>query len=561
MYASQIREADLLLQLKNYKSQLEAFRSGEKYTRMQEEHRKELAVKDRRIRKLEQDLASSNAAIVDVRNIWMQAAEDLIKETKAELAAMRKQLAKEKGEKFKAQRQRDEMKDRLRDKNRELYEAKGQLEEKQEEIGGLMAQINKDYTNSGKSSSLSPNHAKIHNGREATGKKPGGQPGHAGHKRQAHTPDRVIHLPAPEEFLDTTRYRPAGRKVCRQLVKMSVTLDVTQWEAEEFICIATGKPVYAAFPEGVANDVNYDGTVKALPYILNNKCNVSIANTKAFMEAVSGGKLKLSTGMICGLSREFSQKTREERSEIFLKLLASPVMNADFTFGRVNGKTGAVIVCTADGQFLYQGREKKGHEGVKGSPAEYYKNTLVSDHESTFHHYGARHQECLVHVERYLRSSMENEPGREWSGEMLEWVKEAIHYRNGAVRDGIELDEGKVAELEKKYDEILGKAAEEYADVPPSEYYREGYNTSVRMAKDRDDYLLFLHDKQVPPTNNAAENAARKFKRKAAQVMCFRSMDGHNYYCDGLSIMATMEAQGENLLEGVAKRFNLTARD
>jgi hypothetical protein len=32
------------------------------------------------------------------------------------------------------------------------------------------------------------------------------------------------------------------------------------------------------------------------------------------------------------------------------------------------------------GKVLYQGRTKKGDEGIKGSPLEYYGGTLVSDH-------------------------------------------------------------------------------------------------------------------------------------------------------------------------------------
>ena len=126
--------------------------------------------------------------------------------------------------------------------------------------------------------------------------------------------------------------------------------------------------------------------------------------------------------MVCGLSKEFSEKTQDERSRIFLELLASPHMHVDFTFGRVSGKQGTVIICKSGDRVLYQGREKKGHEGVKGSPAEYYGGTMIHDHEPTFQSYGKRHQECLVHVERYLRSSIENEPGLEWNKRMLEWI-------------------------------------------------------------------------------------------------------------------------------------------
>lgn len=219
--------------------------------------------------------------------------------------------------------------------------------------------------------------------------------------------------------------------------------------------------------------------------------------------------------MICNLSRQFSEKTQGERNQIFLGLLASPNMHTDFTFGRMNGKQAAVILCATPELVLYQGRERKGYEGVKSSPVEVYNGTIISDHESTFQNYGARHQECLVHVERYLRSSIENEPERKWNQLMLEWIKAAIHYWKG-ITEGNNADEGQVAQFEAGYDAIIKKAREEYEYEQPRDYFRDGYNLYKRMEADKNDYLLFLHDPSVEPTNNLAERNGRKFKRKVS---------------------------------------------
>lgn len=61
---------------------------------------------------------------------------------------------------------------------------------------------------------------------------------------------------------------------------------------------------------------------------------------------------------------------------------------------------------------------EKGHEGVKGTVAEDYQGILVHDHDITFYNYGTDHQECLAHVLRYLKDSMDNEPDRTWNKEM-----------------------------------------------------------------------------------------------------------------------------------------------
>ena len=108
----------------------------------------------------------------------------------------------------------------------------------------------------------------------------------------------------------------------------------------------------------------------------------------------------------------------------------------------------------------------------------------------------------------------------------------------------------------EQFMDILQTAKEEYENEPPSKYYRDGYNTYKRMEEKPDDYILFLRDPRVPPTNNVAERAARKYKRKAHQVMSFRSQEGSNRFCDGLTITETIKAQGGNLFEEVAGRFS-----
>ena len=121
-----------------------------------------------------------------------------------------------------------------------------------------------------------------------------------------------------------------------------------------------------------------------------------------------------------------------------------------------------------------------------------------------------------------------------------------------------EPDEGpeKAEGLLRRYDEIIAKAKEEYEYESPSEYFKDGYNLYKRMAEEKERYTLFLHDPAVEPDNNLAERCARKFKRKAAQVMCFRSQDGVDWFCDGLSIIQSIKAAGKNIYEAVKERFN-----
>lgn len=241
---------------------------------------------------------------------------------------------------------------------------------------------------------------------------------------------------------------------------------------------------------------------------------------------------------------------------MFAAMLLSPVMHTDCTNAKADGKKNYVFVCAApDGRALYFARTKKGHEGIKGTPVEYYQGILVHDHDTAFYKYGSGHQECLAHILRYLKDSTDNEPGRTWNKEMRSLVQEMIHYRN-SLAPLEETDREKVSGFERRYREILKKAREEYEYIPPGEYYKDGYNLFLRMEKYMQSHLLFLHDTRVPATNNEAERLLRIYKRKQKQAVTFRSPESIGYLCGCMSMLAWMRQNEEiNVYDRVSQIF------
>ena len=137
-------------------------------------------------------------------------------------------------------------------------------------------------------------------------------------------------------------------------------------------------------------------------------------------------------------------------------------MNADFTNANVNGRSAQVLVLASpvNGAALYIGKEKKGHEGIKGTPLEDYVGVVVHDHDKSILSYGTGHQECMQHNCRYLIDSKENEPDLEWNHKMHALIQEMLHYRNG-LGENDELDPVTITDFETRYDKILEKAVEE----------------------------------------------------------------------------------------------------
>lgn len=538
-------------------AQIEDFKSGKKYIKMEKEYKDLVNYHNKEIKRLEYKLSKAHSETVTVRRYWSEVMDDLDKEHKTEVRRLMAVIKKLENRILELEKRIDTEKDKRRNAVKAYYEVAAQLEEAQGENKKLTAQINHDFENSSISSSMQIKRKKIPNSREKTGRKPGGQPGHKGHCRKKQTPTKepVLLMP-PQEILDDPDFKKSSKAIKKQLVNIRMELEVVEYHADVYYNSKTGERVHAEFPSGVVDDVNYGGSVKAFLFLLNNDCCTSIDKSRKFLSDLTYGKLNISKGMINKLCKEFSAKTEQERNEIFAEMLSSPVMHTDCTNARANGESAYVFVCaTPDGRALYFGREKKGHKGVEGTPVEYYNGILVHDHESTFYKYGSDHQECLAHILRCLKDSMDNEPERTWNKKMRTLIQEMIHYRNGLSPED-EVDDAKVSEYESQYKEILQKAEEEYKDVPPSEYYRDGYNLYLRMGEYMSNHLLFLHDHRVPATNNEAERLLRSYKRKQKQAVSFRSTDSIDYLCDCMSMLVEMRLNKEtNIFDRVSQIF------
>lgn len=417
----------------------------------------------------------------------------------------------------------------------------------------LIHQLHRDYENSSIPSSQKPNHKKIKNSRKPTDRKPGAQTGHAGHKRPYLEPTKTEYIPVPDRILSNPDYYLTGKNITKQYVDIEVSVHVTEFSTPEYRSRSTGKRGHAPFPTGITNEFTYGSNVKALAFLLNNYCNVSLDKTQELIEGISKGKVILSKGLINNLCQEFSSATTMDRERIYSRLLQAPVMYSDATNGRVNGRSTFVIVCANENEMLYFFRDRKGHAGLKGTPVAEYQQTLVHDHDKTYYNYGADHQECLAHVLRYLQDSIDNEPNYTWNHQMKDFLSTMIH----SVKDRRStLTEEEISHFEMRYDEILRIGTVEYTKAPPNKYYRDGFNLHKRMKEYRNNHLLFLRHPEIEYTDNISERALRKYKRKQKQAVTFRSSQSVEFLCDAMSIIETNRLQGADIFQTALTAFD-----
>ena len=334
----------LSCQLKAARRELAALRSGEACARMRREYEAVIREKDRAIEKLRKERDGFSFSRKQITRQWQEVLEDV--QAEYEIQRLKKLMFELLDLITSLESRNRELDEKRKEALNKYYETARRLEEAQGMILKLQAQVNHNHENSSLPSSKCIGRRKITNNREKSGRKPGAQEGHPHHARKPLKADRVVEITPEERFQDTSRYQATGQTVSRQVVGVAVMPVVTEYRTAQYYDRKRGRFVHSAFPQGVENDVNYGESVKAFLFLMNNRCNVSLEKTSRFLSELTEGKLCPSVGMISGLCREFSLKTKEEQDHLFRTLLDSPVMHVDGTVARVNGENRNVLVCS-----------------------------------------------------------------------------------------------------------------------------------------------------------------------------------------------------------------------
>jgi len=430
-----------------------------------------------------------------------------------------------------------------------------------ERVKHLEERLAKNSSNSSKPpSSDGPAKPKPKNLRPKTGRKPGGQPGHAGRNlAPVENPDHVrTHSP---EFCScgcSLLEAAVVNSEKRQVFDIPpIAIEVTEHVVDTLLCPKCGAKVKVEFPEDVKARVQYGPRLNAFAAYL------MVYQLTPFDRCVQSLKdlfgVSVSQGTLANIVKRFSGKVAPGVDAIKDMLTEAEVAHFDESGARVDGALHWIHVVSTELATFYAIHRKRGFEAMSeiGILPE-YSGVAVHDHYPSYFKFLCDHAECCAHLLREFKF-LHEEMDLEWAAEMSKLLIEAKEEKERAIANGRwTLEESVEKVFDSAYDEIVAKALSLHPPPEPNgKRGRPKKSRPRRMAERLRDFksetLAFIYDFDVPFDNNQAERDIRMMKLKGKISGCFREKSFSDDWCRIRSYISTAMKNGVNVLDALAR--------
>jgi transposase len=390
--------------------------------------------------------------------------------------------------------------------------------------------------------------------RESSGRKTGGQKGHPGATLcRVETPDATIdHYPeACAACGEPLTAAMATGHVARQVFDLPDPrpLIVTEHRAHGCRCAACGTQTRAAFPDTVTAPVQYGKRIGAFVVYLLHYQLLPEKRLAALMADLFG--VRLVTATIARISQDCAGRFQGFADAMRDHAAAAPVKHMDETGFRIGGKTQWLHIVSTVWFTFYRTSPKRGSLLAKVT------GIVVHDHWKPYYTLaGVLHALCNAHHLRELKALIEIEK-EDWARKMQRLLRRACHVTNLAREQGVPLKPDLITLIDRCYDGILANGLA-FHDAQPAltktgrrgrTPRRVGHNLLLRLSTRKQDVLRFLTDRNVPFTNNLAEQDGRMMKLRQKISGGFRSDDGAKDFAVIRSLLSTARKQGWDLLD------------
>ncbi len=528
------------------KQELEEFKSGVRYIKLQEDYRRVIAGYVREIQRLRAGQADANARAISVRNLWYEECEGIWREHESDMEAKDKEIRRLNDKIWEVYQKCDEKLDR------QALEYEEKISERDAEIDALRAALaraeallGRDSTNTSLPTSKTPIDKKkrIPNSREKSGRKKGGQPGHEKHTLPVPADDEITeekeYRDEEEDFVcpscGSGKYVPTGDYEDKYEYDIEITVRKTRYRFYFYECTECGEIFSLRIPPNLRGEAQYGSTLQALALSLTNTVNAAMNKTAMFLKGISGGELTPCEGYVAKLQKRAAKGLMQFRQDLKMVLITRRIVYWDDTVIMIMTQRGCFRFYGDEYIAYYTAHEKKGMAGIDED------NVLALLTSETFvmhDHYSLNYNkkfsfeniECNQHVERDCQKNSDDTQHK-WSSKTKKLIGNTIKDRNKAADKGeTSFSDSYIKAFHEKVDEYISEGWEENEKDKNRYGAVEERRLLRRIKKYRGNYFRWLEDFSLPTTNNLSERSLRSIKshmKISGQFESVEAADNH----------------------------------
>ena len=418
------------------------------------------------------------------------------------------------------------------------------LQALQRKVDQRTERLNQNSTNSSRPPSSDPPHVKRRPPKPSSGRRKGGQPGHARQQRP---------LVPPEQVQQTIPLMPLACRKCghalhgedphprrHQVAEIPpVQAEVTEYRLHRLICPDCGTRTCASLPAGVPTGA-FGPRLQALLAILAGGYRLGKRPIRQLAHDLFG--LSISTGMVAKLERATADALQQPMAELEEYVRAQHANVDETSWREAMHKAWLWVVVTPLVTVFHIATTRCGKvaRGLLGSA---YRHVVTSDRWKAYNGF-RRRQYCWSHLRRDFQAMIDRQNGGTPIGKKLLDLSDRMFTWWHRVRDGT-LNRSSfqvyISGLRAEVREALAQGAA--CGCPKTAA------TCRNLAANEARLWTFVWHEGVEPTNNAAERALRHAVLWRKGSGGTDSSRGSRFVERVLSIRETCRQQGRGVLE------------
>lgn len=375
------------------------------------------------------------------------------------------------------------------------------------EMDELKRQVGQSSRNSSRPPSSDPPSTPKREKREGSGRRPGGQPGHEGHRRAlVADPDQTLtHRPPSCSGCgaDLAGVVDDGEPLVHQVSELlEVLVRVVEHRRARVCCPGCGKQTLAALPVGVADGAfgpRMEATIATLAGVYR------LSREQARQLVVEIFKAQASKGGIDKVIMRASAVLADPWAELADAIRQAEVVHADETSWRVGTAKAWLWVAASALVACYRIDPSRSQRAAKELLGEDFDGFLISDRYAGYHFLDVLQQQlCWAHVKRQVVEVSERPGAAGKRGQRLLAAAREVFAVHRAYLEGEHDLPWLAAELAPLRDRIQA-----LLEQGARGRHVKTANFCAGLLDEYEALWLFCEAPGVDPTNNAAERALR----------------------------------------------------